>query len=189
MEVTSAGPSKYKLTTVPPAPSERTPGPYPSLNKALELADCIGVKPTIQTAKTLEEGIQKQYEDGPWSKGTYTLGEEPDDKDVDMSIVPSSSQNQEDWVFEEADPSPTYNLPSDDEPLDWGSADKDEAYVPSPLNFHNVYNLPAFLQPPRGVRLLKDGCTKCSSIGSTFSLDLYLSINCEHGHSYAECLK
>ena len=189
MEVTSTGPSKHKLTTVPPVPSEHTPGLYLSLNKALDLADCIGVKPTIQTTKTLEECIQKQYEDGPWSKGTYTLGEEPDNEDVDMSIVPSGSQNQEDWVFEEVDPSPTYNLPSDKEPLDWGSADEDKACIPSSLNFHNVHNLPAFLQPPRGIRLLKDGYTKHSSVGSAFSLDPYLSINCEHGHSYAKCSK
>ena len=130
VEVTSAGPSKRKLTTAPPAPSERTPGPYPNLNKALDLADRIGVKPTIQTTKTLEERIQKQYTDGPWSKGTYTLGKEPDNEDVDMSIVPPGAENQEDWVFEEADPSPSYNPPSEEEPLDWGSADEDEACVP-----------------------------------------------------------
>ena len=140
VEVTSAGPSKCKLTTVPPAPSERTPGPYPSLNKALDLADRIGVKPTIQTTKTLEERIQKQYEDGPWSKGTYTLGEEPDDEDIDMSIVPSGSQDQEDWVFEEADPSPTYNPPSDEEPLDWGSVADSSVRTSSPKDF-----APAFI--------------------------------------------
>jgi hypothetical protein len=75
VEVTSAGPSKCKITPLPPVPSERTPGPYQSLNKALDLTDCIGVTPTIQTTKMLKECITKQYEDGPWSKGTYTLGD------------------------------------------------------------------------------------------------------------------
>ena len=187
--MTTTSPSKRKLTTAPPAPSERTPGPYPSLNKALDLADCIGVKPTIQVTKMLEECIQTQYKDSPWSKGTYTLGEEPDDEDVDMSIVPPGAENQEDWVFEEADPSPSYNPPSEEEPLDWGSADEDEACVPSSLYFHNIHELPASLQTLRGERLLKDGCTKRSSIGSALSLDPYMSINCEHGHSYAECSK
>jgi hypothetical protein len=71
VEVTSTGPSKHKITPLPPAPSEHTPGPYQSLNKALDLADHLGVTPTIQTTKTLEERITKQYKDGPWSKGTY----------------------------------------------------------------------------------------------------------------------
>ena len=189
VEVTSASPSKRKLTTAPPAPSEHTPRPYPSLNKALDLADHIGVKPTIQVTKMLEECIQKQYNDGPWSKGTYTLGKEPDNEDVDMSIVPPGAENQEDWVFKEADPSPSYNLPSEEELLDWGSADEDEACVPSSLHFHNIHKLPAFLQTLKGERLLKDGCTKHSSVASAFSLDPYMSIHCEHGHSYAECLK
>jgi hypothetical protein len=73
--------------------------------------------------------------------------------------------------------------------LDWGSADEDEACVSSSLHFHNIHELPAFLQTLRGKRLLKDGCTKHSSIGSTFSLDPYMLINCEHRHPYTECSK
>jgi hypothetical protein len=66
--------------------------------------------PTIQMVKMLEECITKQYEEGPWSKGDYTLGEEfNEDEDVDMSVVPPSAEGQEDWVFEEASPASPSN--------------------------------------------------------------------------------
>jgi hypothetical protein len=95
----------------------RTPGPYKALNAALDKVQEDGVMPTIQMVKTLEERITKQYEEGPWSKGDYTLGEEDNkDEDIDMSVMPPSTEGQEDWVFEEASPA----SPSD-ELLDWGS--------------------------------------------------------------------
>jgi len=98
-------------------PKVRTSGPYKALNAALDKAQEDSVMPTIQMVKALEEHITKQYEEGPWSKGNYTLGEEFDeDEDVDMSVMPPSAEGQEDWVFEEASPA----FPSD-EPLDWGS--------------------------------------------------------------------
>jgi hypothetical protein len=100
--------------------------------------------PTIQTVKTLEECITKQYEEGPWSKGNYTLGEEFNkDEDINMSVVPPSAEGQEDWVFEEASPA----SPSD-EPLDWGSDEDLEECVALPFLYPMLIKPPALLQHP-----------------------------------------
>jgi hypothetical protein len=70
------GPSGLQKRTVSmEKPKVRTPGPYKALNAVLDKVREDGVMPTIQTVKTLEECITKQYEEGPWSKGDYTLGE------------------------------------------------------------------------------------------------------------------
>ena len=58
----------------------------------------------IETVKMLEQCITQQYEEGPWSRGDHTLGEEVDNEDVDMSVILPSAEGQEDWVFEEASP-------------------------------------------------------------------------------------
>ena len=73
-------------------------GPYKALNKAFDLADHIGVTPTIQTAKTLEECITQQYMDSPWSKSTYHLSDDEGSDIVDMSDIPAGHEGQdEDW--------------------------------------------------------------------------------------------
>jgi hypothetical protein len=112
------GPSELQKRTVSmEKPKVRTPGPYKALNAALNKVQEDGVTPTIQTVKTLEQRITKQYEEGPWSRGDHTLGEEFDkDEDIDMSVILPSAKGQEDWVFEEASPASPR-----DEPLDWGS--------------------------------------------------------------------
>jgi hypothetical protein len=83
--------------------------------------------------------------------------------------------------------SPTYNLPSEEELLDWGSEDK-VCILTSP-NLHNVHNLLASLQPLKGITLLKDGSCKHSSKVSTFSIDPYCIMKCEHGDPYTLCSK
>jgi hypothetical protein len=105
------GPSGLQKCTVSmDKPKVRTSGSYKALNAALDKAQEDGVMPTIQMVKMLEECITKQYEEGPWSKGDYTLGEEfNEDEDVDMSVVPPSAEGQEDWVFEEASPASPSN--------------------------------------------------------------------------------
>jgi hypothetical protein len=85
--------------------------------------------PTIETVKMLELRITQQYEEGPWSKGDYTLGEEfNEDEDIDMSVMLPSAEGQEDWVFEEASPTSPSN-----EPLDWGSDEDLEECVALPF--------------------------------------------------------
>jgi hypothetical protein len=122
-------------------PKVRTSGPYKALNAALDKAQEDSVMPTIQMVKALEEHITKQYEEGPWSKGNYTLGEEFDeDEDVDMSVMPPSAEGQEDWVFEEASPA----FPSD-EPLDWGSDEDLKECVALPFLYPMLTKPPASL--------------------------------------------
>jgi gag-polypeptide of LTR copia-type len=133
------GPSGLQKRTVSmEKPKVWTPGPYKALNAALDKVQEDGVMPTIEMVKTLEQCITKQYEEGPWLKGNYTLGEEFDeDKDIDMSVMPPSTEGQEDWVFEEASPA----SPSD-EPLDWGSNEDLEECVVLPFLY------PMFTKPP-----------------------------------------
>jgi hypothetical protein len=105
------GPSGLQKCTVSmDKPKVRTPGPYKALNAALDKVQEDGVVPTIQMVKMLEQHITQQYEEGPWSKGNYTLGEEFNEgEDVNMSVMPPSTEGQEDWVFEEASPASPSN--------------------------------------------------------------------------------
>jgi hypothetical protein len=140
------GPSGLQKRTFSVAkPKVWTPGPYKALNAALDKVQEDSVTPTIQMVKTLEQHITKQYEEGPWSRGNHTLGEEFDEnKDINMSVVPPSTEGQEDWVFEEASPA----SPSD-EPLDWGS-DKDlEECIALPFLY------PMFTKPPASLQCLR----------------------------------
>ncbi|KAF8464533.1 hypothetical protein DFH94DRAFT_699158 [Russula ochroleuca] len=81
------------------------PGPFKALDAAFDLADQSGIKPTIETVKTLKQRITEQYMDD--DEGSDI---------VDMSEVPNGHEGQDnDWdcQFQPASPS--------DEPLDWGS--------------------------------------------------------------------
>ena len=64
-QISPSGVQKRTVST--PAPKERTPGPYKSLNQALDLADRIGVTPTIQTTKTLEQRLDSPAAVYGWS--------------------------------------------------------------------------------------------------------------------------
>jgi gag-polypeptide of LTR copia-type len=133
------GPSGLQKRTVSQEkPKVRTPGPYKALNAAIDKAQEIGATPTIQTVKTLEQRITQQYEEGPWSRGDHTLGEEFDeDEDVDMSVVLPSAEGQEDWVFEEASPASPR-----DELLDWGSNEDLEECVALPFLYPTLFTKP-----------------------------------------------
>jgi hypothetical protein len=139
------GPSGLQKCTVSmDKPKVWTPGPYKAHNAALDKAQEDGVMPTIQMGKMLEQRITQQYEEGPWSKGDYTLGEEFNkDGDVDMSVVPPNTEGQEDWVFEEASPTSPSN-----EPLDWGSNEELEECVALPFLYPMFTKPPASLQRP-----------------------------------------
>ena len=92
--------------------------------------------PTIQMVKTLEQHITQQYEKGPWLNGNPTLGDEVNEDDINMSVVPPSIEGQDDWVFKEASPcSPR------DEPLDWGSDEDMEECIALPFLY------PMFTKP------------------------------------------
>src|SRR3984885_5518671 len=72
------------------SPSTRTSGSYPSLNKALTLAERLEVKPTIQTVKTLEQRFA-EFDDVVRSRSNYNYDEEYDSEmDIDMSQSISS---------------------------------------------------------------------------------------------------
>ena len=95
---------------------------------ALDQVQKAGVMPTIQTVKMLEQHITQQYEEGLWSRGNHTLGEEVNDDDINMSAMLPSAEGQEDCVFEEASPhSPR------DELLDWGSDEDMEECIALPF--------------------------------------------------------
>src|SRR6266404_1997637 len=78
------------------APKERSPGTYPSLNKALTLTERLEVKPTIQTVKTLEQWFAKldvQFMQNP----LYNIGDEFDSDslyDEDMSREPPNTKEE-----------------------------------------------------------------------------------------------
>ena len=177
--VAQMGPSGIqKRTITSPAPKERTPGPYKTLNKALDTADTEGVTPTIQTVKTLEQRITEQYMDGPWSKSTNYLSDDEGSDIVDMSEVPAGHEGQDDWdAFAAA--SPSY------EPLDWGSDFEDaEACVPSSISsLHSIHQ--ALVSPPPQRRPgLTDG--SCNIAPRTYTLS---SLICEHEIEFALCAK
>jgi hypothetical protein len=163
-------------------PKVRTPGPYKALNAALDKAQEDGVTPTIQMVKMLEQHITQQYEEGPWSRGDHTLGEEfNEDEDVDMSVVLPSAEGQEDWVFEEASPA----SPSD-ELLDWGS-DKDlEECVALPFLYPMFTKPPASLQHPSAQRWLQDGKCRVAAMDLR-ALPTVNNLDCEHRQSFAQC--
>ena len=72
------------------SPSARTSGSYPSLNKALMLTECLEVKLTIQTVKTLEQCFA-EFNDVVKSCSNYNYDEEFDSEmDIDMSQSISS---------------------------------------------------------------------------------------------------
>ena len=62
-QVGPSGINKHTITS--PAPKERKSGLYKSLDEALDTADRLGVTPTIQTVKSLEQRITQEYMDGP----------------------------------------------------------------------------------------------------------------------------
>ena len=184
--IASIGPSGLEKRTVAIAPpKERTPGPYKALNEAFDLADRIGVTPTIQTVKTLEERITQQYMDGPWSKSTYHLSDDEGSDIVDMSIAPPGHEGQDEWAaFQEEEP--VYNpATNDDEPLDWGSDLEDtEACVHLTPHLPLIHNLTVSHQPQRGLRPCMDG-----SCSYAYPTDTFFNYKCEHDDSFALCAK
>jgi hypothetical protein len=176
-------PSGLQLHTVSmEKPKVRTPGPYKALNAALDKAQEDGVMPTIQMVKTLEERITKQYEEGPWSKGDYTLGEEFDeDEDINMSVMLPSAKGQEDWVFEEASPASPSN-----EPLDWGSDEDLEECIALPFLYPMFTKPPASLQHPSAQRRLQDGKCRVAAM-DLCTLPTVNNLDCEYGQSFAQC--
>ena len=151
-QVGPSGINKHTITSF--APKERKPGPYKSLDEALDTADCLGVTPTTQTVKTLEQRITQEYMDGPWSKSTNYLSDDEGSDIVDMLEVPAGHEGQDDWAAFAAT-SPSY------EPLDWGSKleDAEECVHPSSSPLHTVHQalvLPQLLRKPG----LTDGSCK-----------------------------
>jgi hypothetical protein len=55
VQVTPRELTKHRKTV--PLPTKRSKGPYQSLNKAYTLADRLGVMPTIQTTKNIEQHV------------------------------------------------------------------------------------------------------------------------------------
>jgi hypothetical protein len=135
--IAQISPARLSRRTATAAPAkERTPGPYKSLNNALDRADHIGVKATIETTKMLEQRIVDQYMDGPWSKSTNYLSDDEGSDIVDMSVAPPSQElindpvsspikadnddsESNDWAEQLRAQSPGYK------PLDWGSDPED----------------------------------------------------------------
>jgi len=179
--VVSYGPSeakKRKLTV--PEPAQRAPGPYKALNEALTLADRMKVPATIETTKTLEQRIVKDYLDGPWSKSTYYMSDDEGSDIIDMSVQPPDREDPQTKEALSFNNDPSYQPPSDDEPLDWGSDDFEECVAPS--SFHtSVHNLTASPQ------LLNESKSKVGC--SRYAVDTILESICEHGSSYALCAK
>jgi hypothetical protein len=177
------GPSGLQKRTVSTEkPKVRTPGPYKALNAALDKAQEDGVTPIIQTVKTLEQHITKQYEEGPWSRGDHTLGEEFDeDENVNMSVVPPSAEGQEDWVFKEASPTSPR-----DELLDWGSNADLKECVALPFLYPMFTKPPASLQCPSARRQLQDGKCRVAAM-DLCTLPTVNNLDCEHGQSFTQC--
>src|ERR1700752_4239889 len=178
--ITHIGPSGASKRVIKPLPAkERAPGPYPSVDKAIDLAQRLGVKATIETTKTLEQRITDLCKASPLVKDSYIEADLAEDEAVDMSVLPPGKTN-DDWTFEEAEPS--YEPPaSGDEPLDWGS--EDEAYVCSPLHSHHVHALTASHHQLLKELGLKDGSFKLCST-PTVSEPL-----CVHNMDFALCSK
>src|SRR6266404_3319653 len=106
------------------APKERTPGAYPSLNKALTLTERLEVKPTIQTIKMLEQRFAKldaQFTQNP----LYNIGDEFDSDslyDGDMSREPPNTKEEVSFSDEDVGIS---RAPT---PMDQGMLDLDHAF-------------------------------------------------------------
>src|SRR5260370_14735535 len=60
-----------KRTYDGPAPSQRIPGPYKSMNEAIDLAQAIDMPATTQLVKTLENPIAALAEAPQWGNNTY----------------------------------------------------------------------------------------------------------------------
>jgi transposase InsO family protein len=181
--IAQIGPSGIQKRTIfTPAPKERTPGPFKVLDAAFDLADQLGVKPTIETVKMLKQHITEQYMNGPWSKSTYHLSDDEGSDIVDMSEVPNGHEGQDnDWDCQFQPASPSNEL------LDWGSDLEDtKACVPSSSSLLPVQQPTVSLQPPRGLRLLKDGSCSYALPSKELVLSDYV---CEHGQNYALCNK
>src|SRR6201984_1837554 len=155
-------------------PLQRTEGPYPSLNNALSLADRLGVKPTIQTVKNLEERVTEVYTSGALALTQFV---ESDEEDVDMSYTPEDPQMAQEVSFDDEE---TFSL-------DWGSDLEDiEECVPLSSPLPVIHNLTASHQPLKRPGLLKrtDGYFELAT-----PLDKLSGLKCEHGFHYAECTK
>ena len=173
--IAQVGPSGInKRTITTPVPKERKSGPYKSLDEALDTADRMGITPTIQTVKTLEERITQEYMDGPWSKSTNYLSDDEGSDIVDMSEVPAGHDGQDDWAAFAA-ASPSY------EPLDWGSdlEDAEECVHPSSSSLYTVHQALVSPQPLRRLELM-DGSCKSAYIHKLSSL-------CEHDTEFVLC--
>ena len=167
--IVQIGPSSLSQCTISATPAkEHTTRPYQSLNKALNFADHIGVKPTIKTMKMLEQRMVNQYMYGPWSKFTNYLSDNKGLDIVDMSVAPplqeaniihASPMKKDDsdkeyinWPKLPYAQSPSYK------PLDWGSDPKDNEGCVHPLSHFSAIHKPTeSCQPPKGQSLLMDG--------------------------------
>jgi hypothetical protein len=146
--------------------------------------------PTIKTIKMLEQCIIDQYNAGPWSRGDHTLGEESQDEDVNMSIIPAGCKGQDDWTFEEA--SPSHCLVSNSKkPLDWGLDAELKEYVCLPSLYPMFNKHLASLQCPSRPRGLKGGSCRVDNAQARDSLiaqvNIIYTLCCKHGQSFAMC--
>ena len=82
---TPAGISKHKVSV--PEPSTHTEGPYKSLNNTLTLADRLGVTPTIEMTKSLEQCILKQYHDGTKGKAMEIVAKGNGNPTASQSLI------------------------------------------------------------------------------------------------------
>src|SRR5260370_11427199 len=101
-----------KRTYDGPAPSQHVPGPYKSVNDAIDLAQAIDMPATTQVVKTLEERIGALAEASPWGNNTYVEEWEVESDDTPMH-PPSGADTPE------RSPPCTPSImagPSDDEP-------------------------------------------------------------------------
>ena len=108
-------------------PPTRTSGPYSLLNKALTLAECLKVKLTIQTVKTLEQHFGKL--DGTIRTcSNYNLDEEYDSEvNINMSqSVPSCDQLQTETYIDNLSSSDLFELCSTLDSLKTESVDSNK---------------------------------------------------------------
>ena len=73
-----------KRTYDGPQPASRVPGPYKSVNDAIDLAQAIDMPATTQVVKTLEERIGALAESSPWGNNTYVEEWEVESEDTPM---------------------------------------------------------------------------------------------------------
>ena len=131
-----------------PTPPTRTPGPYSSLNKALTLTECLEVKPTIQTVKTLEQCFV-EFDGTVRTRPNYNLDEESNsDIDVDMS-QPATSRGKmrtESYV-DDLDSSELFELCSTLDSLETESNDSNKenwALTPEYINPDSIVDLDSY---------------------------------------------